>query len=382
MADENKAEDSRKMPIPLPTETDHEDVSWALSTAEATWKRGERADALKWLRRAAEAASEAEDDDRALALAKAAAELASELDGPKPPPAAQIKPPQPMLGAPSRPPPPLPQSRPAPPPPMMTMNQMSPMMTKPSLVEAPDARRSRPPPLISKPATPAAPPVKPQPAPTAVAIAKPDAMKPKAPAVVQRPAFQGSSRGAVMAPQAVKSEPTMMKDADRTRQVPAAPVTSPDMERATRLAASAKAQAFENNDATQMMEFPPTEEDRPSAPETPQGKRAESIAPSVDDMDSWPTAAFAGDPAPYDEPNLTRHGTPAYTERAKVVSGAKSSPPAAEVKTSQAVRVIVWRGPDGVHVAPHGTTVSAISVDAMLVALDPAADLSTWLSNK
>ncbi|MEO6418810.1 MAG: hypothetical protein ABIP39_05355, partial [Polyangiaceae bacterium] len=80
MADENKAEDSRKMPIPLPAPNDHEDVSWALSTAEATWKRGERADALKWLRRAAEAASEAEDDDRALALAKAAAELASDLD--------------------------------------------------------------------------------------------------------------------------------------------------------------------------------------------------------------------------------------------------------------------------------------------------------------
>jgi hypothetical protein len=397
MADENKAEDSRKMPIPLPATTDHEDVSWALSTAEATWKRGERADALKWLRRAAEAASEAEDDDRALALAKAAAELASDLDGPKPPPAAQIKPPQQMF-TPSRPPPvppsrpappPAPPSRPAPPPPMMTMNQMSPMMSKPSHVEAPDARRSRPPPLISKPVAPVAPQIKPaapqvaspnasRPDASRPEAARPDAMKPKAPVAVQRPAFQGSSRGAVMAPQAPKSEPTAQKEADKTKPLPAAPVTSPDMERAARLAAAAKAQGTDNTDATQMMEYPPREE--PRSPETPDANW--SITPSVDDMDSWPTAAFAGDPATYDEPNRTRHGTPAYTERAKVVSGAKSAPPAPLVKPSQAVRVIVWRGADGVHVAPHGTTVSAISVDAMLVALDPSADLSAWLSNK
>jgi hypothetical protein len=46
------------------------------------------------------------------------------------------------------------------------------------------------------------------------------------------------------------------------------------------------------------------------------------------------------------------------------------------------VRVVVWRGEGGVHIAPHGTTVTAISVDALLVALDPSADLSSWLSNK
>jgi hypothetical protein len=399
MADENKAEDSRKMPIPPPTPDDHEDVSWALSTAEATWKRGDRTDALKWLRRAAEAASEAEDDDRALALAKAAAELASDLDGPKPPPPAQIKAPQAM---PSRPPPP--PSRPAPPPRMPamqpamqtighTLTQMSPMSptaAKPSLVEAPDARRSRPPPPIQR--TPVAAPVR-SPAPAPV-IAKPsgasDAMKPRAPvpAVGQRVAVQNSSRGAVMAPQAAKSEPTLLKEPDKTRPVPAAPITAPDIERAARLAAAAKAHGTEitnTDEMTQMMEHPPSEDDRPSSPETPSGKLKASIAPSVDDMDSWPTQAFAGDPPPFDEPNRTRIGTPAYTERAIVVSRAKSAPPdapAPEVRTSQAVRVVVWRGPDGVHVAPYGTTVSAISVDAMLVALDPAADLSAWLSNK
>src|SRR5580658_4134411 len=65
--------------IPLTLETDAEDVAWALQTAEALWKRNERVDAIVWLRRAAQAAGEAEDDDRALVLAREAAELAEWL---------------------------------------------------------------------------------------------------------------------------------------------------------------------------------------------------------------------------------------------------------------------------------------------------------------
>jgi hypothetical protein len=61
--------------IPPTLETDSEDVTWALQTADALWKREERVDAVVWLRRAAQAASDAEDDDRALALANKAAEL-------------------------------------------------------------------------------------------------------------------------------------------------------------------------------------------------------------------------------------------------------------------------------------------------------------------
>jgi hypothetical protein len=62
--------------IPPALATDTEDVTWALQTAEALWKRNERTDALVWLRRAAQAAGEAEHDDRALELAHDAAELA------------------------------------------------------------------------------------------------------------------------------------------------------------------------------------------------------------------------------------------------------------------------------------------------------------------
>src|ERR1700722_13027467 len=56
-------------------ESDAEDVAWALQTASSLWRRNERVDAIVWLRRAAQAAGEAEHDDRALVLARGAAEL-------------------------------------------------------------------------------------------------------------------------------------------------------------------------------------------------------------------------------------------------------------------------------------------------------------------
>src|SRR5262245_36148365 len=61
--------------IPPAKDTDAEDVVWGLQTADTLWKRGERIDALVWLRRAAQAAGDAADDDRALELARKAAEL-------------------------------------------------------------------------------------------------------------------------------------------------------------------------------------------------------------------------------------------------------------------------------------------------------------------
>ena len=80
--------------IPPAKDTDAEDVVWGLQTAEALWKRGERIDAIVWLRRAAQAAGEATDDDRALELARAAAEL-SDWMATLPPGASQAPPPQP-----------------------------------------------------------------------------------------------------------------------------------------------------------------------------------------------------------------------------------------------------------------------------------------------
>jgi hypothetical protein len=72
------AEDELVVPtVPEARPEDPEDVSWALSTAEAMWARGDHLEGIKWVRRAAEAASEAEADTRALELAKAAADLTS-----------------------------------------------------------------------------------------------------------------------------------------------------------------------------------------------------------------------------------------------------------------------------------------------------------------
>lgn len=92
-------------PIPLARPTDSQDVSWALSTAQTSWGRGDPREAVKWLRRAAEAASEADDDKRALELAKAVAELASRAA--KAPPNPPSVPPRPSAGrtprSPSRP---------------------------------------------------------------------------------------------------------------------------------------------------------------------------------------------------------------------------------------------------------------------------------------
>jgi hypothetical protein len=79
--------------IPPVLESDAEDVAWALQTAEALWKRNERVDSIVWLRRAAQAAGEAEDDDRALVLARAAAEMAEWLATNPAPAASQTSPP-------------------------------------------------------------------------------------------------------------------------------------------------------------------------------------------------------------------------------------------------------------------------------------------------
>ena len=42
--------------IPLPRDDDDDYVAWALSTAQVQWKRGAKADAVVWLRRAVDSA--------------------------------------------------------------------------------------------------------------------------------------------------------------------------------------------------------------------------------------------------------------------------------------------------------------------------------------
>ena len=62
--------------FPQPAVADHDDVRCALTVASASWRRGNVADALTWLRRASKAAADSDDVLRAMELSKAVAELA------------------------------------------------------------------------------------------------------------------------------------------------------------------------------------------------------------------------------------------------------------------------------------------------------------------
>lgn len=78
-----------ELAFPAPDPSDTEDVAWTLQTAGTMWARGDAHEAVRWLRRAAEAASDAGNDERALSLARSAADLtaATNLPPSVPPPA-------------------------------------------------------------------------------------------------------------------------------------------------------------------------------------------------------------------------------------------------------------------------------------------------------
>lgn len=125
----------------------------------------------------------------------------------------------------------------------------------------------------------------------------------------------------------------------------------------------------------------------PEPAPTPRPAPSDSGPMPSGDPEAWPTQSLSGEDLPDDSQEKTRIGVPAYEASAKMASEASdqaSTPSLGEtpLRAAQALRVVVWRTPDGVRVAPHGTHVSAITVDAVLVALDPAADLAAWLSGK
>lgn len=80
--------------IPVPKDSDSKEVRWALETASSLWASDAR-EALRWLRRAAESASDSGDDLRSVQLASAAADLRNEasISGSMPPAASAPPPP-------------------------------------------------------------------------------------------------------------------------------------------------------------------------------------------------------------------------------------------------------------------------------------------------
>src|SRR6187549_3688872 len=61
--------------FPKALDDDDDDVAWALQTASARWERGGHADAIVWLRRAAQAALELGEFGRAADLEKSARQV-------------------------------------------------------------------------------------------------------------------------------------------------------------------------------------------------------------------------------------------------------------------------------------------------------------------
>src|SRR5262245_5789178 len=95
--------------IPPVLESDSEEVATSLETAQALGANGDLREALRWIRRAADAAEQAGDDMRALALARAAADLTSRVGGASKPPPLPPAGPE-ASAAPSPPKPPAPPS--------------------------------------------------------------------------------------------------------------------------------------------------------------------------------------------------------------------------------------------------------------------------------
>jgi hypothetical protein len=99
----DRTRSARTASVPAALETDSADVRDALATASAMWSSGDRGEALRWLRRAAEVATDAGDDERALQLFKATSLIGSLRPPPpaEPPRAAPVATPAPAVAVPA-----------------------------------------------------------------------------------------------------------------------------------------------------------------------------------------------------------------------------------------------------------------------------------------
>lgn len=120
--------------IPAPAGADNETVSTALETAALFRSKGDGQEAMRWLRRAAESAGEAGDDERALLLSRVVADLHDELETT-----------------------PIPSSAVYPPPPSARSAQPASSSFRASHPPPPSSRASRPPPTGARSSTPSRP---------------------------------------------------------------------------------------------------------------------------------------------------------------------------------------------------------------------------------
>jgi hypothetical protein len=188
--------------FPTPEDDDAEDVAWGLTTGAALWRQGERYDAIVWLKRAVEAATDAGAAIRADQLNRAATDLIASL----------AVPPQAPKAAPS---PPGKPPAPKPPPPRGSVAS-SPSVTR---AAAPVPPKPPPPPKIRTPA--------PTPAPVDLTL-EPTPGRPPLPSVTtSAPPLEALTTSHVE--EAARSEPppppSIVPDIPSSMPTPAMPVT-------------------------------------------------------------------------------------------------------------------------------------------------------------
>lgn len=390
--------------VPEPKPEDAEDVSWALSTAEAMWARGDHSEGIKWVRRAAEAASEAENDERALELAKAAADLAGLISRPPPGPASvDLE----DVVVPAAAPPPVPPARGSltPKAPAAKATPAKQAATPPA---KPVAAPSRPPaPLPSQSATSAS---------RTSAAPRPAAVSPSVPPPASSPASAEPSTARAQVPVARPSKPPPSVRGTGKRSSRKSRENLDSEARASRGVGDTSRNRAVDSDASVSSVAAP-----PSSAETLLGNNDPTVVGNLNDLlkdgdggdrqtvvgaapadlgatilsarladktsrvpSAFGTNGRFGSKAPVG--TLLERTAPAGVPSVRASVAPPSRAPAEQhdprIVTSQAVRVVVWRDANGIHVAPAGTVVSSITVDAVLVALEPNADLTAWLGGR
>ncbi len=390
--------------VPEPKPDDPEDVSWALSTAEAMWARGDHAEGIKWVRRAAEAASEAESDERALELAKAAADLAAliakrasraSIDLEEIEPISEAEP------APPPPPPAKPANKPAPPKPApAAAPKPGPTgMTKPSRPPAPlPSKTSQPPPArASQAPKAAAKPLGTNTGKTTTAAGKSGPESKRRGPRKSRENLDAEARAALNATETAPQPAVDVKTAEKivsaetaeTKTVDVPVIERKRQEEPTLMAhvndirPPTKSADEWDIDSTQNL----TGDDFPALPSA-DGDRKTALFPA-DFKATMHSFTRPGGLSKAAGASTTKGTNPPATVAGALLAqaGAAAGRAAADrhdpsIVTTQAVRVVVWRDSSGVHVAPSGTVVSAITVDAVLVALEPNTDLTAWLTEQ
>jgi hypothetical protein len=96
------------------------------------------------------------------------------------------------------------------------------------------------------------------------------------------------------------------------------------------------------------------------------------VVTTTDEWDAHPTQNLTGE----ELSSITDSG------REAPASSPLSAPMPTPLVQLPAIRVVLFRDADGIHVAPAGGAAPPKAVDALVIALDPAADLAAWLEEE